>query len=74
MSHKCDEEYCKHETVKYCDKCGKTYCEDCDMEWGDIADFYFDPPINTETYWPIQYTTTEYTPPTTWIHWNKVYV
>ena len=33
--HKCIEQDCKHEKVKYCEKCGKVYCEECGKEWGE---------------------------------------
>ena len=32
MSHNCKCE-CKHENVKYCQKCDKVYCLDCSKEW-----------------------------------------
>lgn len=31
MTHNCDHG-CKHENVKYCDKCQKVYCKDCGKE------------------------------------------
>jgi hypothetical protein len=31
---------CKHENVKFCDKCQKVYCKDCGKEWPQIVPCY----------------------------------
>jgi hypothetical protein len=48
---------CKHESVKYCSKCGKVYCEKCGREWEDKCTL-------THYYnWPITYTYPQTTQP-----------
>lgn len=49
MKH-CDHD-CKHKNVKYCEKCGKVYCEDCSREWPESQPYYVYP-WAYQTQWP----------------------
>lgn len=58
--HVCSGKQCKHEHVKYCDKCQKCYCEDCGMEWPQKGDTTYIPYYPQPYYpqWP-QFTWTD---------------
>lgn len=53
MKHKCDHG-CKHENVKYCEKCGKVHCLKCGMEWPQ-QEFKYYPPVYVPTIWSEPY-------------------
>jgi hypothetical protein len=67
MSEHCHHD-CKHESIKFCVKCQKAYCEKCGREWEDkctLNHYYPYYPNTTPTTpyqpWVVTYDTTKIT-------------